>query len=155
MFSRRIGDVLVGHGYIDEEGRSLALARAGESGTPFGRACVELGLVTPSTLWQALALQVGGNPIQLDGRDIDPSVLTLLPAAIALKHRCVPVGVRTDIGRGMLLVAVDGPRSAKALEEITFAAGRRVMLLVAPEEALERTLERCYAPRSVAYNARG
>ena len=154
MFSRRIGDVLVGHGYMDEAGRERALAHAEWSGSTFGRACVELGLVTKSTLWQALALQTGGNPVQLDNLDIDPAILTLLPAAIALKHRCVPVGVRTDIGRGMLLLAVDGPRSSKALEEITFAAGRRVMLLVAPEDALDRTLERCYAPRTFEFARR-
>lgn len=154
MPARKLGDVLVGHGYLDESGRAAAVAHAEQLGLPIGRACVDLGLVTPAAVWQALALQLGANAIQLDGRQIDPSVLGLLPAALALKHRCVPIGVRGELsGRGMLLLAVDGPRTPRALDEIAFAAGRRLMLFIAPEDALERALERAYPGRTIDLGA--
>lgn len=150
MASRKLGDVLVGHGFLDEPGRAAAVAHANTWGTPLGHSCIALGLLSPVTLWQALALQLGANAVQLDGREIAPDVLALMPAALALKHRCVPVETR---GHGMLLLAVDGPRDPRALDELAFSTGRRIMLLIAPEDALERALERCYPGRTVNLGA--
>ena len=140
---RMLGDVLVQYGFLEERGRAAALAHSRTRGTPIGRACVELGLLSPLHLWQALALHTGAPTAHLDGRELSEDVLALLPARLAFLYRCVPLAVEAG-PRGALVLAVDGPRSPAMLDEIAFATGRRVKLVVAPEDALWRALRRSY-----------
>ena len=71
-------------------------------------------------------------------------MLDLVPAELALKHRCLPLAV-TDEGRGKKLhLAMQDPQDLETLDAVRFHVGHNVSpVLTAPSE-LEEALQRHY-----------
>lgn len=136
----RIGDLLVSAGLVSDSQLNEALEYQVRHSCRLGSALVELGAVDEKVLSVFLAMQRGQRAIHLVGRQIDPTVLALLPADLARRLGAVPLSRTRDV----LEVAVVDPNDKTVVETLEQATGLKVSTFVAPQTSIHATIKRCY-----------
>src|SRR5690606_17114662 len=89
--AERIGEILIRDGLISREQLDRALGEARESGHRIGYTLVKLGVVSEHDLALALARQHRVPAVDLERVKLDPKLLKLIPAEVALRHLVVPL----------------------------------------------------------------
>jgi len=107
--SAPLGKLLLDTGMLTQASLDEALAIQKTDRRRLGELLVERGLVHPQQLAQLLSHQLSCPWISLANVDIDPDVLALVPARIALEHGLIPVHLRSAKGQKTLYVATDDP----------------------------------------------
>ncbi len=142
MAVRKLGQVLVDLGYIDEEQLELLLedhqARHGEK---IGEVAISLGLINEEQLAQALAEQLGMQIIHLADITIPPEVLSHLTEPMAQLYKVIPVSFKNDI----LTVAMCEPQNLIVLDELRNFLGYQIRAVVTTEKDIVTALGRYYA----------
>ena len=142
MAHRRIGQILVDLGYIDEERLEMLLDEQQQrSGDLLGKIAVELSLISEDNLVNALAEQFGLQVIDLDEVVVPEEVLQHVTEPMAQLYRIVPVAFRD----GALTVAMCDPQNLSAQDELRTFLGYEIRVVVASESDIKRALDRYYA----------
>jgi type IV pilus assembly protein PilB len=136
----RIGELLVQQGLVTGEQLSKALDDARRSGTRVGVSLVKLGYVEENDLTRVLARQYSVPAVDLERVKLDPRVLRIIPAEVALKHLVLPL---RRSGR-TLTVAMANPTDLGVLDDLKFITRFDVEPVVAGEFTLRRIVEREY-----------
>ncbi|HVH20716.1 MAG TPA: hypothetical protein VNF72_20675 [Myxococcota bacterium] len=144
----KIGELLVAAGVIDEPVLEAALEKQRTGGGRIGRILIGMGALDEEMLVRTVARQLDMPVAWLRGKQVKAEVLSLLPAHIARRHRCLPVMLDRK-GPETLLVAMEDPSDAAALDDVALAAGRSVRVVLAAPSELEDAIERHY-PAPVA-----
>ncbi len=114
---RRLGDILVGSGYVNAVALREALAKC-PKGVRLGERLMQLGLLTEEHLYEALSLQQGLPVIDLGLADLSPRAARALPSRLTAKWHCLPF----RIAEGGLYVATPeapSPNMNAALQRFT------------------------------------
>jgi type IV pilus assembly protein PilB len=138
--SDRIGDILVREGLINPEQLTAALRDSRQGKTRIGYSLVKLGFIQEADLTRALAKQYRVPAVDLDRVVIDPKIIKLIPAELALKHLVLPL---RRVGR-MLTVAMATPTDAGAIDNLKFITRHDIEPVVVGEFTLRRHLEQYY-----------
>lgn len=139
-----LGQRLVESKLVTVEQVQLALQLQAVQGGRLGSCLLKRGFIDLDSLSAALSRHTGAPEAKLKHFDgADQETLQLVPAAMALKHRAVPLAVVTRNGKE-LLVALRDPHDVAAIDEIAFVAGARVHAFIAPELLIHRYLEKYY-----------
>jgi hypothetical protein len=147
---KRLGDLLIETGTIDEFQLSSALAHQRQSGGALGRILVDSHFITESTLAQVLSAQLGLPVVNLDEVAIHPKVIEEVTIDEAEHMRIVPVRIQQAETRGsVLFLAMSDPTNADAIDTIQFKTGKRVAPMLATESAIERAIRRHYYAESI------
>ncbi|HET8657259.1 MAG TPA: type IV-A pilus assembly ATPase PilB [Longimicrobiaceae bacterium] len=136
----RIGELLVRDGVITREQLEKALEDSRAGGHRVGFSLVKLGLVPEQTLALALARQHHVPAIDLDRVRLDPKLVKLVPADVAVKHLVVPV---RRVG-GRLTVAMADPGDIGVLDDLKFITRFEIEPVIAGEFTLRKVVEREY-----------
>jgi type IV pilus assembly protein PilB len=140
----KLGELLVMAGAIDQLQLGAALADQRQFGHPLGATLVRLGFLDEEALIRTLARQLKLPIAWLRGKWVEQEVLDLVPAELALKHRCLPLSVN-GAGHGKVLhVAMQDPGDLEALDAIRFHVGHNVSPVLAAPSELEEALQRHY-----------
>jgi type IV pilus assembly protein PilB len=137
----RIGELLLREGAISAEQLAEAQKDARQNGTRLGFALVKLGAITEPDLTRILARQYRVPAVDLDRVQLDPKIVKLIPAEVALKHFVLPL---RRVGR-TLTVAMVNPTDANAIDSIKFVTRFEVEPVIVGETTLKRHLEQLYA----------
>ncbi len=137
---RRLGDLLVADGLIEEEQLAQALAEQKRSNERIGSILVRLNLITEEQLIGFLSRQYRIPSITLTQLDIDEAVLGLVPGAIATKYEILPV---KRVGNSLTLAMAD-PTNVFALDDIAFMTNLQILPMVASQAAIREAIERHY-----------
>src|SRR5688572_25022344 len=118
-------------------------------GGRLGSCLLKKGFIELDALASALSRHSGAPAAKLKHFDgVDQETLAMIPAALALKHRALPLArVLRGAGGLEVLVALRDPHDVAAIDEIAFVAGARVHAFIAPELLIHRYLERYYHVR--------
>jgi type IV pilus assembly protein PilB len=138
--SDRIGDVLVREGLITPAQLAAAQQDARHNGTRLGFSLVKLGILAEAELTRALAKQYRVPAVDLDRVNVDPKILKLIPAELALKHLVLPL---RRVGR-MLTVAMANPTDAGAIDNLKFFTRHDIEPVIVGEYTLRKHLEQYY-----------
>ncbi|HTY78820.1 MAG TPA: type IV-A pilus assembly ATPase PilB [Candidatus Bathyarchaeia archaeon] len=138
--SRRLGDLLVREGLIDNEQLARALQEQKGSNDKLGGILVKLNFVTEEKLIAFLSRQYGIQSITLSQLDVDPEVLKLVPEQIARKYEVLPIK-RTG---NQLTLAMADPTNVFALDDVGFMTNLQVVPVVASQAALRAAIDRSY-----------
>jgi type IV pilus assembly protein PilB len=136
----RIGELLVRDGLITNEQLQKALHDARASNTRVGSSLVKLGIVKEQDLALALARQHRLPAVDLERVTLDPKLLKLIPADIALKHLVLPL---RRVGR-TLTVAMINPSDLGVLDDLKFITRFEIEPVIAGEFTLRKVVEREY-----------
>jgi type IV pilus assembly protein PilB len=136
----RIGELLIRDGLITKEQLDKALADARANSTRVGYSLVRLGFISEQDITLTLARQHRVPAVDLEKVRLDPKVIKLVPADIALKHTVLPL---RRVGR-TLTVAMASPADLGALDDLKFITRLEVEPVIAGEFTLRRMIEREY-----------
>jgi type IV pilus assembly protein PilB len=137
--SPKLGELLVQKQLVTHAQVSEALVQQSASGKRLGTLLVELGVLDERNLAATVADQLGLPLADLSRQAPEPEALKLLPEAVARRLRAIPLRI-TAAGLEIAL-ADPGP---KIRVELARAAGREVILLVAPASDVERAIDSFY-----------
>lgn len=140
---RRLGELLVDKGLIEPAQLKQALAAQAKSGSRLGTQLLMEGWVTEAQLAAFLSEQLGLPAIHCLS-EIDPGVVPLFPAHVAIQHCIIPVSLRA----GTLRVAIADPSDTAALAAARSAVPYEIQPMVAPELVVSYGVRRFYAPDS-------
>jgi len=138
--SRRLGDLLVREGLIDNDQLARALQEQKGSSDKLGSILVKLNFVSEEKLIAFLSRQYGIQSITLSQLDIDPEVLKLVPEPIARKYEVLPVKRQGN----QLTLAMGDPTNVFALDDVGFMTNLQVVPVVASQAAIRQAIDRMY-----------
>jgi Type II secretion system (T2SS), protein E, N-terminal domain len=125
---KRLGEMLMEAGIIDETQLRSALGHQRQWGVRLGQALVDLKLATEADIVRALSVKFG-FPVARVGT-LEPygleQALKLLPREFAVRHNVFPMAADT----ATLTVAMSDPTNLSVVDEISFRTGRRVKVCI-------------------------
>ena len=140
MAYKRLGDLLIAAGVIDEAQLKQGLAAQKESGKRLGDAMIAAGIITESQLIKALEEQLGVEFVDVSSVRLYPELAQAVPKAIAKKYNVIPV----RIDRDELYLAMSDPLNFMAVEDVKNISKKRVIPVIATTEAVERAILNLY-----------
>src|SRR4029434_3413671 len=138
--SRRLGDLLVKEGLINQEQLQRALADQKGSNEKLGSILVRLDFINEDQLIDFLSKQYGIPSITLTQLDVDAEVVKLVPAQIARKSECLPIKRQGN----QLTLAMADPTNVFALDDVGFMTNLQVVPVVASQAAIRAAVDRTY-----------
>ena len=138
--AERIGELLVSEGLISRDQLAHALQEQRSNGGRLGYTLVKLGLVEELTLTRLLARQYKIPAVDLTKSDIDPALVRLVPAEIAIQHLVLPLKRE---GR-VLYVAMADPTNIRVIDDLKFRTRSDIYPVIAGEYTLRTMIERVY-----------
>src|SRR3972149_1276513 len=138
--SRRLGDLLVREGLINQEQLQRALAEQKGTNEKLGSILARHNVITEDQLVAFLSKQYGIPSITLSQLAIDTDVLKLVPAQIAKKYEVLPIK-RT--GNSLTLAMAD-PTNVFAVDDVGFMTNLQVIPVVASQGAIRKAIDRLY-----------
>ena len=136
-----LGEALVAMGQITADQLISAIEKQRSNrGVPLGELLVREALVTRQGLQAALVRKMGYPVVDLSKFRAEPQALTRIGKSLAIRLRVMPLMIRQD----RLVVAMEDPARARALDEVEFAAGGKVIPVLAMAGTLNEGLERSY-----------
>ncbi|MGH7653086.1 MAG: GspE/PulE family protein, partial [Gemmatimonadaceae bacterium] len=147
--SERIGDLLVREGVITKDQLDKALQEQRQNGTRIGYNLVKLGFVQEIELTKTLARQYKMPAVDLSKFEVDPKIVKLIPADLAVKNLVLPL--KRD-GR-TLTVAMADPTNFAVIDDLKFITRYDIFPVIAGEFTLRNTLEKIYESADVQISA--
>jgi type IV pilus assembly protein PilB len=142
MGGRRIGQVLVDLGFIDDDQLWELLDEAKNTGAQLGQVALARGLINEEQLLQALADQYGLKIVNLQEVKPSPEALQLVPETMATIYKVLPLTFKDNV----LTVVVGDPANLGALDDLrNLLSIKEVQAGIAPQAAVNEVLSKCYA----------
>jgi len=116
------------------------LEEASLNGKSLAQTMVDNGFVDQDGFYQVIAEGLGTEFVALGDAEIPPETLHLIPSGLARLHRALPLGAS---GNGITLALVD-PFDLRAAEDLRFALGKDIHVVIAPTEQIEERIKRHY-----------
>src|SRR6185436_144039 len=138
--SERLGDLLVREKLISRDQLEKALAEQKATGTRLGYCLVKLGFIQELEITKMLAKQYRMPAVDLTKFEVDPKIVKLVPADVAVKHSVLPLKRE---GR-TLTVAMADPTNVGVIEDLKFITRFDIFPVIAGEYTLRQQLERYY-----------
>jgi len=141
MVYKRLGELLLASKTINESQLKIALdTQRKNPGKKLGEIIVSQGFATQPQIYKALERQLGAEYIELSGMEIPKEMAQLFSRSIASKYSVVPVRCTEDT---VYLAMVD-PLNFVATEAVAMATKKKVVPMLAAEEALNRAVSNLY-----------
>jgi len=134
---KKIGEILLSWGIIDEKGLAQALEYGMQNGIRTGEALVQLEMCDEDDVMKALATQLGHEYVDLDKFAVPREAIELIPADIIRKHFVLPMGMEND----RLKVIVTDPLDLETLDLLRFRLGKELVTALAPRKKVQRFIE--------------
>ena len=133
------------HGHVDDGQIQLALEEQKTTGKPVIDLVADLGFLTKEEQYQMLADDMATTRIEdLNAYQFSPDLLSRIPPQTARLYGALPVQFADNI----LYVALTNPLDSQVTENLRFATGCEVQLLIAPIEQVEELIKRYYSSDS-------
>jgi type IV pilus assembly protein PilB len=141
MDNYQIIELLESRGLID---RSLAqdiLAEVNQSGKEIAEILADFQVIQHrDDIWPLVASELGTQMVDIRSWTPPEALLALVPAGTARLHGALPVQFDET---GLHVVLVD-PLNPQTVEDLRFALGREIHVLVAPDYLVEAKINECY-----------
>ena len=145
MALRKIGQILVDLGFIDEDHREMLLGEQRRNpGEKLGKIALEMGLISDEQLAQALAEQLNMQVVAIGETKLPASLIELVPEAMAQLYRVVPIQMKNNL----LTIATSEPQNLSIQDEMRQFLGYDIQVVVAAERDLQKALGKYYAGSS-------
>jgi len=143
-----LGEMLVAAGEISKDQLNEALEESKKSSERLGYHLVKKGFIDENKLLPYLSKQYSIPAIDLDDYEIPEDVIKLIPADLAVKYQVVPIN---KMGRS-LTVAIADPGDVFAVDDLRFRTGYDIDLVVSPESAIRKTIDKYYEKADSRYH---
>ena len=101
---------------------------------------IDGGFIDEHGFYQTIANGLGTDLIDLAERDIPPEILRLIPSGLARLHGALPI----EMSGTTLRVALIDPFDLTAAEDLRFALGKDIQVVVSPTDQIEDLIKQHY-----------
>jgi len=140
MNDKQVAELFVEQNVLQPSQAEDVLNEANLNGKTIAQAMVDSGFVDESGFYRTIAEALGTDYVDLNETEIPAAVLKLIPSGLARLHRALPVGLTGNC----LRVALADPLDPHAAEDLRFALGKDVDVVVAPSEQIENKIKDYY-----------
>jgi len=116
------------------------LTEADLNGKSIEQAMVDGGFVDQRGFYQTIADALGTDFVDLSEREIAPEISRLIPSGLARLHGALPI----EISGNTLRIALVDPLDLRAAEDLHFALGKDIHVVVSPTEQIEDRIKQYY-----------
>src|SRR5437867_13441136 len=110
------------------------------NGKSIEQAMVDGGFVDELGFYQTIANGLGIDFVDLTEREIVPEVLRFIPSGLARLHGALPI----EMSGNALRVALIDPLDNRAVEDLRFALGKDILVVVSPQALLDSLFNHYY-----------
>ena len=135
-----LGAMLLERKLITSDQLRQAMERQKRTRRRLGRVLVELGFATPEAVLEALSAQLGVPSTRVNSYTVNPDAVQCLSEKVARKYTAFPL---LKVG-STLVVAIASPTDLHALDDIRFASGCGIQMMVAMETEIQTALDKYY-----------
>ncbi len=147
MARRKLGEILIQAGVLDDAALRAALGEQRRWGGHLGRILVDMNLVSEEVLVQALSQQLNFPVVNLEHRGVHPDVLELVPADLAEQFGVMPFNREGKF----LDVAMIDPTNLGITDELRIRTQLNVRPYLAGPKAMEKALARFYGKGTAGF----
>ena len=140
MNAKQVLEVFVEQGIVEHSQVADLVQEINQSGKTVSSVLVDYGFLAEEQFYQVVAESVGAEYVSLSGFEPPPEVLRLLPAGLAQLHRAFPLGIDGQT----MQVALADPLDPQTSEDLRFALGREIQVVVAPVYQIEDLIKKHY-----------
>ncbi|MDP9292066.1 MAG: GspE/PulE family protein, partial [Verrucomicrobiota bacterium] len=140
MNPKQVLDVFVEQQVIDSAQVEDITQEIASSGKSAKEALIDFGFVDDERFYQVIADSLGTEVVDLQKFDPTADVLRLIPAGLARLHAALPIGMSGDA----VTVCLLDPLDTQVPEDLRFAIGRNVLVVVAPAYQIEEAIKKYY-----------
>ncbi len=145
MAYKRLGEILVSAGELDENSLQRYLEIGKNQGKRLGEILVDEGVMTERQIIEVLKLQLGIDSVDLTKTNIPTALAELVPKNIARQYNIVPVKTEATT----LYLATNDPLDFNAIEAARKSSGKCIIPLLATKTGLDRAIATLYGNESV------
>src|SRR2546422_1941490 len=110
------------------------------NGKTVAQAMIDGGFIDEAGFYQTIANGLVTDFIDLTERDIAPEILHLIPSGLARLHGALPI----EMSGSTLHVALVDPFDLHTVEDLRFALGKDIQVVVSPPEQIEELIKQYY-----------
>src|SRR5438445_7221338 len=140
MNNEQVLDLFVDQNVLQKTQADDVLTEAQQNGKAIVQAMVDGGFMEGAGFYHTVAEGIGAEFIDLNDREIGPEVVKIVPAGLARLHRALPV----ELVDGTLRVALADPLEPRTAEDLRFALGRDIEVVLAPVDQIEDRIKIFY-----------
>jgi len=140
MNNKQVAEFFVEQQVLQPSQAEDVLTEADLNGKSIAQAMVDGGFVDESGFYQTIADGLGTEFVDLSTGEIAPEILRLIPSGLARLHGALPVGISGN----SLRVALVDPLDLRAVEDLRFALGKDIQVIVSPAEQIEDRIKQYY-----------
>ncbi len=141
MDNHQIIELFQSRGLIDESLAQDILAEVSTSGKEIAEILADFQVIqSRDDIWPVVASELGTQVVDIRNWTPPEALLALVPAGTARLHGALPVQFDET---GLHVVLVD-PLNPQTAEDLRFALGREIHVMVAPDYLVEAKINDCY-----------
>jgi type IV pilus assembly protein PilB len=141
MDNQQVLDLFINRGMID---RSLAqdmLHEIDNSGKEIGEILADYQVIGHrNDIWPVIAQELSSEMVDISEWSPPEEILALVPAGMARLHGALPVNFTNE---GLFVCLVD-PLNPQTVEDLRFALGREIIVMIAPDYLVEDRISEAY-----------
>ena len=138
--TKKIGEILIEEGLINDKQLTMALAEAKVLGIPLGSVLVKMGFITIKELKEALGAQMGVKLASAEQLKALPTAISILPEDFVRENKVIPLSM-TDKS---LVVGMVDPGNSKTINEIVYQTGLKPTVIMVTHYEYENFLKTYY-----------
>ena len=141
MDNQQVLDLFINRGMIDRVLAADILAEIDHSGKEIGEILADYQVINHrNDIWPMIASELSCEMVDLTNWSPPEEMLALIPAGLARLHGALPVNLTNE---GLFVCLVD-PLNPQTVEDLRFALGREIQLMVAPDYVVEDRISEAY-----------
>ncbi len=140
MNANQVIEIFVEQRLIDRSQVDDITSEILSSGKTIVEVLVDLGFVTEDQFYQTLATYLGTEYVDLAEFEPPAEILALVPSGLARMHGALPIGMN---GNAVTLALID-PLNSQIQEDLRFALGMEIYVVVASVVHVQNLIQRCY-----------
>jgi type IV pilus assembly protein PilB len=140
MKDKQLAEFFIEQRVLEPSQAEDVLSEVELNGKTVAQAMIDGGFIDEHGFYQTIANGLGTDLIDLTERDIAPEILRLIPSGLARLHGALPV----EMSETTLRVALVDPFDLHAAEDLRFALGKDIHVVVSPSDQIEDLIKQHY-----------
>jgi type IV pilus assembly protein PilB len=141
MDNHQIIELFQSRGLVDHSLAQDILAEVDHSGKEIGEILADFQVIqSRDDIWPLVASELGTHVVDIRNWSPPEALLALVPAGTARLHGALPI----NFDEHGLHVALVDPLNPQTAEDLRFALGREINVVVAPDYLVEAKINECY-----------
>src|SRR6188472_4376730 len=140
MTEKQLAEFFVEQHVLQPSQADDVLSEVELNGKTVAQAMVDGGFIDESSFYETIANGLGIEFLDLSQCEITPEILRLIPGGLARLHGALPI----DVSDTALRIALVDPFDLHIAEDLRFALGKDIQVVVSPPKQIEELIKQYY-----------